>query len=201
MAEFSILTVCTGNICRSPLTAQLLDLGLRGVSGVNIASSGTGALIDFPMPDLAQTVARTLGVSAPETHRARALAVSHLREADLVIALSREHRRAVVEMLPRGARHTFTLRELARLLEDVPDEEFEQARPLDETDAAGRLRALVEIAASRRGMIPPPAVPDDDDVIDPYRRAESVYWASADQITPAVGVLLNQIKRAIGGAK
>jgi hypothetical protein len=28
-----------------------------------------------------------------------------------------------------------------------------------------------------------------------------VYWASADQITPAVGVLLNQIKRAIGGAK
>ena len=197
MANFSIVVVCTGNICRSPLTAQLLDLGLTDITGVSIASAGTAALVDSSMPDLAQTIARDLGVLAPESHRAALLTINHLREADLVIALSREHRRAIVEMLPRGARHTFTLRELARLLDNVPNEEFEAVRSRGQSDVSGRLAELVEVAASRRGMIPPPTSSDDDDVIDPYRREAAVYRASAREITPAVAVVIRQIRHAI----
>jgi len=196
MASFTILTVCTGNICRSPLAEQLISAGLTAYPDVEIASAGTGALVGHHMPDQAQVLARDLGIGSPESHVAKALTVDQLREADLVIALSREHRRAIVEMLPRSARHTFTLRELARLLSDVGDEEFSEMGALDPSDITGRISELVEIAASRRGMVLPPESPADDDVVDPYRRDDAVYKLSAAQIVPAVGVLLAQIDRA-----
>lgn len=191
---FSILTVCTGNICRSPLTQQLLQAGLSHLSGVTVSSAGTGALVGFPMPDQAQVIARDLGVVSPELHVARAITIEQLREASLVLALSREHRRAIVEMLPRGARHTFTLRELERLLTGVSDSDFDAMRDMDPDDVDGRLNELVEVAASRRGRVLPPDSPEDDDVIDPYRRDDAVYRVSAEQIVSAVDRLLEQVE-------
>lgn len=194
---FSILTVCTGNICRSPLAELLIRAGLSNYDGVVVTSAGTGALVGHRMPDQAQVIARDLGVAAPEAHVARALTIDQLRDSNLVIALSREHRRAIVEMLPRGARHTFTLRELSRLLENVDDGEFLEMRALAPEDVSGRLHELVEIAASRRGLVRPPEHPEDDDVLDPYRRNDAAYQESANQVVPAVSVLLAQIERAI----
>jgi protein-tyrosine phosphatase len=197
MAEFTILTVCTGNICRSPLAQQLLETGVQSLGGVTVSSAGTGALVGQPMTDQAQAIAREFGVADPSTHVARALTVEQLRDADLVLALSREHRKAIVEMLPRGARHTFTLRELARLLSDVDEDEYERLDGLPAGDLGGRLRELVEIAASRRGAVLPPSSPDDDDVLDPYRRDDAAYRTSAEQVVPAIAVLLAQFERSL----
>ncbi len=44
---FKILTVCTGNICRSPLAEGLLRKVLRGLP-VEVSSAGTGALVGVP---------------------------------------------------------------------------------------------------------------------------------------------------------
>lgn len=197
METFSVLTVCTGNICRSPLAEQLLTLGLDGEPSVVVASSGTGALVGAAMPYQAQEIARGLGVRAPETHRARALTVAQLRDADLVVALSREHRRVIVEMFPRGARRTFTLRELARLVADIDDSERGAFAAVPTGDTAQRLRAFVEIAATRRGLVLPPESPDDDDVVDPYGRDDSTYRRSANEIVPAVRTLVEQLRIAL----
>jgi protein-tyrosine phosphatase len=197
VTDFSILTVCTGNICRSPLAEQLLRAGTAQWSDVFVASAGTGALVDHLMTDQAQLLAREFGATDSHSHVARALTVDQLRGADLVIALSREHRRSVVELLPRGVRHTFTLRELARLLTNVPDEDLSAIAELDTTDVAGRLSALVDVAASRRGMVEAPEAPEDDDVIDPYRQHDDVYRQSADQLVPAVTTVLSQFARAL----
>ena len=196
MTDFSILTVCTGNICRSPLAEQLLRTGLIDWQEVTVSSAGTGALVGEPMTDQAQALSRRYGGDKPENHVARALALEQLREAGLVLALSLEHRRAIVEMLPRGARHTFTLREFARLLVGITDEDLEDVAALDGSDRAGRLAALVEVAASRRGLVEPPDSPEDDNVVDPYRQTDEVYQLSADQIVPAVNTVLLQFARA-----
>jgi len=198
VTTFSILTVCTGNICRSPMAQQLIENGVKAIESVTVSSAGTGALVGQPMTNQAQAIARELGATDPSAHVARSLTLDHLREADLVLALSREHRRAIVEMLPRAARHTFTLREFARLLVDVDNDDFDSIGALAADDVPGRLAELVEIAASRRGAVLPPSSPDDDDVIDPYRRDDATYRASADQIVPAVGVLLAEFERAMG---
>ena len=197
MTDFSILTVCTGNICRSPLAEQLLRAGMARWPGVSVASAGTDAFADQPMTDQAQVLAREFGVNNSHSHVARSLTVDQLTGADLVIALSREHRRSVVELLPRGARHTFTLRELARLLTNVPDEDLSMIAALDTTDVAGRLSALVDVAASRRGMVEPPEAAEDDDVIDPYGQHDNIHCQSSDQRVPAVTTVLSQFARAL----
>jgi protein-tyrosine phosphatase len=197
MTQFTILTVCTGNICRSPLTAQLLAIALRDESQISVVSAGTNAVEDQSMPDPAQAIARELGVRDPETHLSRSLTPSHLHEANLVIALSRTHRRKIVQMYPKVARRTFTLREFARLVKGVDVRELTAVDALPAADVVGRLCEWVEIAASRRGTVVRPDSPDDDDVVDPYRREESVYRRSASQIVSAVEVTVREIRRAL----
>jgi protein-tyrosine phosphatase len=54
-------------------------------------------------------------------HRARRLEASHVEAADLVIGMSGEHREAVIRLVPEAERRTFTLKELVRLLESLPE--------------------------------------------------------------------------------
>ncbi len=77
---------------------RLLAAGLAGTD-VTVSSAGTGALvgesISGPMAEL------VTGAGADGTaFAARQLTAAHLRDADLVLALTRAHRRAVVELLP-----------------------------------------------------------------------------------------------------
>ena len=194
--HFRILTVCTGNICRSPLAEYLLRDGVQRWPLVEVASAGTGALVDRPMTDQTIAIAHGLGIAAPEGHRARMLDINHLRDANLVIALTRSHRSEIVGMLPRGSRHTFTLRELARLLEAVQTADLETVAGLPLEDTVGRLEELIRIAASLRGFVAPPDEEIDDDVIDPYRRSDDVYETSAAQLVPAVHSILGRFELA-----
>ena len=96
-----IATICTGNICRSPLAALLLQTRLAG-RDVRVTSAGTRGMADHPMTPEAQQLALARGVGAADAaaHRARFLTEQHLGSADLVLAMAREHRRAVAELVP-----------------------------------------------------------------------------------------------------
>ena len=192
---FSLLTVCTGNICRSPLAELYLRRGLADLDDVVVSSAGTMAVDDDVMPDQARALARSFDL-APDAHRARFLFERDVRSADLVLALAREHRRAVVAMHPRASRYTFTLREAARLARDVSDDELTEAMPAPGASTAERLRAAVELLASRRGTVPAADDPIDDDVVDPYRRSDETFVESGRQLVPAADVLVDLLRRA-----
>ena len=194
--RFRILTVCTGNICRSPLAEYLLREGLERWRIVDVSSAGTGALEGQGMTVQTLAIAHEHGVLAPEQHRARTLNMENLRDANLVIALTRSHRSEIVSMLPRGARHTFTLRELARLLGAVQPADLAAVAGLPEGDTVARFDELVYAAASKRGYVAPPEVELDDDVIDPYRRGDEIYELSAAQLIPAVRTVLERFELA-----
>lgn len=191
-----VLVVCTGNICRSPLVELLWRTRLDG-HYIELASAGTRALVAHPMPDEAQRVARAHGVPADVAaeHRAQQLTVEHIADADLVIALAREHRAEVVRTLPAAARKTVTLREAARLLEslaDAPHLDLPRLRSLPVADA---LRELIPLALAERGVAGPPSDPLDDDVVDPYRLAPEVYDESGEQIADATTRILTALRR------
>lgn len=188
--RFNILTVCTGNICRSPLAEILLRDGLESWGVVETASSGTGALVGHRMTPQTIAIAREHGARDPEQHRARDLAIEHLRAADLAIALTRAHRSEIVAMLPRGSRHTFTLRELARLLGAMQPSDLATVAALPIDDTAARFVELIDIAAGFRGYVAPPEDANDDDVIDPYRRGDEIYRLATAQLVPAVETVL-----------
>ncbi|MFD4422558.1 low molecular weight phosphatase family protein [Agromyces sp. NPDC058484] len=206
--SFSILTVCSGNICRSPLAEQLLRVGLAGVDGISVGSAGTIAMVGDGMPAEAQALSERFGATDAAAHVARQLDEQLIRDADLVLALSREHRRAVVELVPAATRRTFTLREFAHLAASVTDADLDDAAPFPELvegnssfpgpveGNSASLRAAVLAAASLRGVVPPFDSPDDADVVDPYRQSAAVYETSAEQLVPAVQATVALLARA-----
>lgn len=195
----SILTVCTGNVCRSPLAAILLGQQLSGLD-VQLSSAGTRARPGMNMTPEAQHVAVELGTTPSDAaaHTAKLLDEAQLRSADFVIAMARDHRRAIVELNPALARTAFTLRELARLISDVHDDELlHQGVGADVEDPRARLTRMLSFAAGRRGIVPPPDSPEDDDVIDPYRRSRLTYALSGAQLTAALPAMARLVRLAL----
>lgn len=181
IAPFRILTVCTGNICRSPMAERVLQHGLDQVSpgAYRVASAGTGALVGHAMEPHIEGFVRVLG--APTANfAARQLTSEILADQDLVLALTRKHRSKIVEMRPALLRKTFTLRELARILPtlEVPH----GATP------AERWATVIPLALRARSV--QGNNPDDDDVVDPYRRSDDVYEQMRREMTPAIQGIL-----------
>jgi protein-tyrosine phosphatase len=186
---YRILVVCTGNICRSPFAERLLRVRLderfgAAAASVEVSSSGTWGLVDEPMQtESAETLLRYGG--NPEGFAARALSPEQIEEADLVLGLTREHRAKVVMMSPRASARTVTLLEYARLLTGVEPADL----PASADGLPGRLRAITELAFSRRGYVPI-ADPADDDVPDPYGGKMAAYDRAAELIDAALDVPL-----------
>ncbi|MEP7764640.1 low molecular weight phosphatase family protein [Sanguibacter sp. 25GB23B1] len=180
-SPFTVLTVCTGNVCRSPAAERLLAARLGPASGVVVSSAGTGALVGASIPTPMAMLVTAAGAS-PDAFAARQLTEQILRESDLVLTLTRGHRARVVDLWPGAVRRTFTLRELARLAEAVGP------HALRAGTVAERFAALVPLATATRATLAT-VPPDEDDVIDPYRRSDAVYAASFGQLRPAVETL------------
>lgn len=181
---FSILSVCTGNICRSPVAELLIASALEPYTDVVVSSAGTGALVGTGVPEPAQRLAAGVGIDA-SAHRARQFDTAMLREADLIVAMAREHRRIAVESFPGAMRRSFTLRELARIA-DVAEPSLPDAiRTAGATSVADGMRAAVALASALRGTVPPPTNPDEFDIVDPYRRSDETYRRSFEELAPA----------------
>lgn len=181
-SAFRILTVCTGNICRSPVAERLLAAELG--DGVEVGSAGTRAMVGEPIDPGMVTHLEEAGLSA-DGFAARHVSPRHLREADLVLALTRAHRARVVEEAPAVLRRTFTLLEFARIVSS-PDLPRTTAGTTAET-----LRGLVATAARHRSL---GTVEHDDDVPDPYRQGAAAFAASYRLIADAVAAIGSAVR-------
>lgn len=111
----SILAVCIGNICRSPMAEALLASALPQAS---VSSAGTGALVGQPADPMAQQLmlARGLDIGA---HRARQLSQLLCQQADIILVMDTEQRRHLETLYPATRGKVFRIGEFAKL--DVPD--------------------------------------------------------------------------------
>jgi protein-tyrosine phosphatase len=96
----SVVFVCTGNICRSPIAEKVFvhELERAGLAdAVRVSSAGTGSWhIGSPADDRAAALLRAEGY--PDTHTARQVDAEQL-SADLLVALDQSHRRALQSMV------------------------------------------------------------------------------------------------------
>jgi len=189
MPPFSVLHVCMGNICRSPMAERLLRARTSELVGADQVDSmlyshsvGTGDWhVGEPMNPPAARLLRSRGVD-PSRFRARALAGSHLDTSDLVLAATREVAEYIRSLRPDVAARTFVLGELGRLLAnpDVRDLPSGAATPQAVFD---RGVALVKLLDRQRVDAPPQPA---DDLDDPYGMADGFFSRVADEIDATV---------------
>lgn len=195
-----ILTVCTGNVCRSALADVLLRARLADI-GATVSSAGTYALAGEPLTPQTAQLAHANGARADDVsaHRARQLSERMLTSPELALAMTRDHRRRMVELAPALLKRAFTLREFARLAEGMTDGEITDAAATGGDDPKQRLRTALRTLANRRGVVGPPPDASADDVVDPYRRGQEVYDLQASQLVPAVDEVARFVRASIAG--
>ncbi|CAK0767371.1 protein-tyrosine phosphatase [Gammaproteobacteria bacterium] len=103
----NILTVCVGNICRSPMAEYLIRQNpMAQKVGVVISSAGLSALTGFPADPMAQELLRERGIDL-SAHRARKFTPDLLVRSDLILVMEAWQQREIERMSPvaRGKVH------------------------------------------------------------------------------------------------
>jgi protein-tyrosine phosphatase len=167
-----ILFVCTGNICRSPMAAQMLLQMLETAAPkaeVLVSSAGTGALEGHPLDPKAGLALNHLGF-AHLTHKATQLTQELVANANLILTSTLEQRGQVVELLVKANRYTFTLKEFGHLAEYELANRSAEA----EIDLPTRLAETISL----RGFA---SLDEDQEIADPYRKDQVHFDAAAQQ--------------------
>jgi protein-tyrosine phosphatase len=110
-----ILTVCVGNICRSPIAQALLA---RELSGSTVWSAGLGALVGNPADPKAIEVAAVHGLNL-SAHRAQQLVTWMCQSADLILVMEQSHKAQIEHQFPQVRGKVFRLGELGNF--DIAD--------------------------------------------------------------------------------
>ncbi len=186
---FTVLLVCTGNICRSALGERLGRAYLEEVLGedagaVRLESAGVQAVVGSAMHPDSALVLSGLGGS-PDGFVARQLVDDMAIDADLTLTMTRQHRRDVLRLAPRALARTFTLREAAGLL-DIVGEDVE----IPGDDLAERARNLVKELAAARSRRQSSAA---DDIRDPIGLPVEVHEEVGAAIADALIALLARV--------
>ncbi|GAA2894863.1 hypothetical protein Acy02nite_59390 [Actinoplanes cyaneus] len=183
MAPFTVLHVCMGNICRSPMAERLLARAVRDRSGsddqlVRSVSAGTGGWHEGEEmnPPAARQVRARRG--SADGFAARKLRGDFIDEADLILTATADQYDYVVALRPDAAARTFVLGEFGRLLHGVD----KAALPPAEAKPAAvheRGAAIVAAAHRLRGAETPLLT---DDLDDPWGRGDQTFQRVGDEI-------------------
>ncbi|QQY10059.1 MAG: serine hydroxymethyltransferase [Candidatus Xiphinematobacter sp.] len=119
----SVLFVCAGNTCRSPMAEALLKKLLCDRKDVEVWSAGLHALSNAPPSQFASQILQEEEGIDISSHRSRPLVEEHIRRATHIFVMSREQKRRLTLFYPSAASRSFLLRELesSDTSLDIPD--------------------------------------------------------------------------------
>lgn len=181
-AAFRILIVCTANICRSPMAEHLLRRRLSpaqaGPVVFEVSSAGTRGWVGAEMDPPAAAELRRLG-GDPRDFRARSFRAALGEAADLILTATIEHRRLVLQEVPRALNRTFTLLEFAHLAS--------HSRQVGE--ARGEPSEVVKRAAWARSAAGNAVL----DLADPHGRSTDVHAKTADTLNVVCKVIAESL--------
>jgi protein-tyrosine-phosphatase len=111
----TILFICTGNTCRSPMAAGLLKklFMKKHVDAMQVGSAGLVALPGNPASFNAIRVAQENSVDLKK-HKARLVTQELIESADLILVMEPQHRQQLLHRYPEASAKTLLFRHFAR---------------------------------------------------------------------------------------
>src|SRR5882724_8430125 len=112
----TILFLCTGNVCRSPMAEGLFRRATNGRGEFHVLSAGLGAIDSKPPTQHSVNAMREPGADISH-QRSRALTTDLVRQADFIFGMTHGHVDTITLLYPPAAEKTFLLREFDETLE------------------------------------------------------------------------------------
>src|SRR5258708_2417494 len=106
----TVLFVCTGNVCRSPMAEGLFRKMIAGGHDLKVSSAGVSTYAgQSASPDAVEVLAKK-GIDISGT-RSKPLTEKLVQEATWIIAMTRNHLDSIFYQYPEAAEKTYLLRE------------------------------------------------------------------------------------------
>jgi glycine hydroxymethyltransferase len=112
----TILFVCTGNVCRSPMAEGIFRRAAQGRGEFAVLSAGLGAVEGQPPSSYAIQAVKELGIDI-SGQRSRTLTSKLVEQADFVLGMTHTHIDTILLLFPEAAEKTFLLREFDETLD------------------------------------------------------------------------------------
>ena len=106
----TVLFVCTGNVCRSPMAEGIFRHLTRGRRDIHVLSAGIGATPGQPPSVFAVQAVKEIGIDISR-QRSRQLTAELVQQADYIFGMTHSHVDTVFLLYPQAAEKTFLLRE------------------------------------------------------------------------------------------
>ncbi len=106
----TVLFICTGNICRSPMAEGLFRHAVQGRGNYRVLSAGLGAMHGQPPSAYAVQATKELGIDI-SGQRSRMVTAEMVQQADYIFGMTHSHVDTVMVLYPQAAEKTFLLRE------------------------------------------------------------------------------------------
>ncbi|QDY10335.1 phosphotyrosine protein phosphatase [Micromonospora sp. HM134] len=201
MPPFTVLHVCMGNICRSPMAERLLVLAVRErLERLGVDPAGADALLhshsagtggwhageEMNPPAARQVLGRGGDV---EGFAARKLRSDLIDAADLVLTATADQQEYVVALRPDAAARTFVLGEFGRLLGALDTTALPPAGATPDAVYARGVALVAAVDAARQGA----GALHSDDLDDPWGRGDQCFSRVADEIEETVHPLTSAL--------
>src|SRR5438477_2935205 len=112
----TVLFVCTGNVCRSPMAEGIFNKAVQGRGDYRVMSAGLGAMEGQPPSAYAVQAVKELGIDI-SGQRSRMLTPEMVQQADYIFGMTHSHIDTVCMLYPQAAEKTFLLREFDETLD------------------------------------------------------------------------------------
>jgi protein-tyrosine phosphatase len=152
LLKTTILFVCSGNTCRSPMAEAIARKILTDrlgeeleKHGIEVLSAGSMAMPGFRATEEASEAVKAFGGDLSR-HRSRPLTIELVNQADVIYTMSRDHRRAVMSLVPSAE---------AKILMLDPHKDVEDPIGSDATvynELAGELHELIDARLKERPL-------------------------------------------------